>query len=215
MALLRRDSPAEHRRRMVAQQLRARGVQDPAVLAAMESVARELFVPRRQRSQAYADGPLPIGGGQTISQPYIVALMCAALELGEGERVLEVGAGSGYAAAVMSMIVGEVYALELHPRLAARAARVLAREHFDRVHLRAGDGSLGWPEHAPFDAISAAAASPTIPPALLEQLAVGGRLVLPLGGPHCDQELVKITREGPRYYRHEKLADVRFVPLVR
>jgi len=199
---------------MVAEQLRPRGVRDPAVLAAMESVPRERFVPRRSRRRAYDDGPLPIGDGQTISQPFIVAFMCAALELSGGERVLEVGAGSGYAAAVMSMIAGEVFALELRPRLAARAARVLAREHFDGVRVRAGDGSLGWPEHAPFDAISAAAASPTIPSALLDQLALGGRLVLPLGRPHCEQELMKVTRVGPRDYRHEKLLDVRFVPLV-
>jgi len=202
------------RRRMVDEQLVRRGVTDRSVLDAMATVPREAFVDADFRDQAYADGPLPIGAGQTISQPYIVAVMIEALALTGEERVLEVGAGSGYAAAVLGQIVAEVYTIERHRSLAEGAARRLEALGLDNVEVICADGTRGWPERAPYDAIVVAAGAPVVPAALKEQLTVGGRLVIPVGGERTVQELVRITRLSATEFRQEKLGDVRFVPLI-
>jgi protein-L-isoaspartate(D-aspartate) O-methyltransferase len=201
------------RRRMVQEQLVERGIADPLVLAAMARVPREQFVSPRQAAFAYDDGPLPIGEGQTISQPYIVACMAEALGLARTDRVLEIGTGSGYAAAVLAEIAAEVYTVERIPRLAEGARQRLARLGRASVHVLTGDGTLGWPEHAPYDAIVATAGGPAVPPALLEQLAIGGRLVIPVGGSYA-QRLVRVTRATAEDYRYEDLEAVAFVPLV-
>ncbi len=202
------------RRRMIEDQLQARGIDDRRVLDAVMAVPREQFVPDELVEFAYEDTPLPIAAGQTISQPYIVALMAAALNLSEGDRVLEVGTGSGYAAAVLSQLAGHVYTIERHAMLADAARAVLQRLDFPNVEVRHGDGTEGWPEHAPFEAIVVAAASPAdVPPPLLEQLAVGGRLVIPAGSENV-QKLWRITRTGDDHYEREDLGDVRFVPLI-
>ena len=183
------------RRRMVRDQLTARGVSDPAVLAAMGRVPREAFVPPGLEEFAYEDSPLPIAEGQTISQPYIVALMAEALELSPTDRVLDVGTGSGYAAAVLSRLCGEVFSIERHPALAEAARAVFERLGYD-IHVRVGDGTLGWPDEGPFDAILVAAAGPEVPPALLEQLAPGGRMVLPVGPIPREQALVRVLKRA-------------------
>jgi protein-L-isoaspartate(D-aspartate) O-methyltransferase len=205
---------AERRRQLVEHQLRNRGISDPAVLAAIESIPREAFLPPELAEFAYLDRALPIEKGQTISQPYIVALMTEALELKPSDRALEVGTGSGYAAAVLGKIAREVYTIERHAELAEQAARRLRDQGFDNVHVVHGDGTLGWPEHAPFDAIVVAAGGPELPRPLLDQLAIGGRLVIPVGEEKTLQSLVRVTRTGQDDYRHEELCDVRFVPLV-
>jgi len=202
------------RRLMVAEQIEARGVVDRGVLAAMRAVPRHRFVAPEVAHLAYADRALPADEDQTISQPYIVARMAEALGLGPGDRVLEVGCGTGYAAAVMSLIAAEVFSLEVRPRLAERAAARLADLGYGNVHVRCADGSLGWPEEAPFDAISVAASGPEIPEALVEQLAPGGRLVLPVGRVRGAQELVRVTRTEAGL-RQERLGAVMFVPLIR
>lgn len=199
---------------MVRHQLERRGISDDRVLRAMREVPREAFVEGELTEFAYQDAPLPIGEDQTISQPYMVALMAEALEPAPGERALDVGTGSGYAAAVLSRIFGEVYTIERHGALAE-----VACEHFDalgyeNIHLRHGDGTLGWPEQAPFDAIQVAAAGPDVPPPLLDQLAIGGRLVIPTGPTSRLQELKRIRRVGEDAYEEEDLGTVRFVPLV-
>jgi len=206
------DAYAGLRARMVEEQIRARGVVDPAVLAAMERVPRHLFVPEGERGSAYADHPLPIGHGQTISQPFIVAYMTAAARVAPGDRVLEVGTGSGYQAAVLAEIAREVYTIELIPALAARAERVLRELGYAGVQVRSGDGYAGWPEHAPFDAIVVTAAPDHVPPALVEQLAVGGRMVIPVGT--GEQEMRIITRSASGVTEQVTIP-VRFVPLVR
>jgi protein-L-isoaspartate(D-aspartate) O-methyltransferase len=205
---------SELRERMVARQVSARGVRDPLVLEAMQTVPREAFVPRRLRSRAYADAPLPIGAGQTISQPYIVAFMVEALQLKGGEKVLEIGAGSGYASAVLAEIAREVYAIERIAKLADRAAATLADDGYANVHVKHGDGTHGWPDAAPFDAILVSAGAPSVPPALKEQLKIGGRLVIPVGPTRFVQELIRITRRNETSFVSENLADVCFVPLV-
>ena len=205
---------ARERRRMVEAQLAGRGISDPRVLEAMGAVPREAFVSPELAAEAYADGPLPIGEGQTISQPYVVALMIEALELRGGERVLEIGAGSGYAAAVAAQIAGEVFTVERRRSLADAARRRLAELGCGNVQVLQGDGSRGWPERAPFDAVMVAAGAPAIPGVLQEQLAVGGRLVIPVGRGRTFQELLRLTRLSETEYRREKLGDVRFVPLV-
>ncbi len=204
---------AARRRAMVAQQLARRGLTDPRVLEAMRTVPREAFISERLAEFAYEDTPLPIEEGQTISQPYIVAAMAEALELRPEDRVLEIGAGSGYAAAVLSRLAREVYAIERHPALARLAAERCRRLGYDNVHVREGDGTLGWPEHAPYDAIVVAAGGPEAPPALLEQLAIGGRLVIPIGEDPRLQDLVRVRRRADGFERDE-LGAVRFVPLV-
>ncbi|MDX2169167.1 MAG: protein-L-isoaspartate(D-aspartate) O-methyltransferase, partial [Deltaproteobacteria bacterium] len=204
---------AAARHRMVEAHLAARGIRDAAVLAAMREVPREAFLSAELAEFAYEDAPLPIESGQTISQPFIVALMSAALELRQSDRVLEVGTGSGYAAAVLSRVAAEVYTIERHGELADLATQRLAALHYDNVHVRHGDGTLGWPEQAPFDAIVVAAGGPDVPPALLEQLAVGGRLVIPIGPTPRTQELVRVRRTAAGLQR-EELGGVRFVPLI-
>jgi protein-L-isoaspartate(D-aspartate) O-methyltransferase len=206
-------SAAAARNFMVDRHIRARGVRDPRVLDAMRAVPREAFVPPEFVDAAYDDRPLPIGAGQTISQPYIVAMMAEALELGPADRVLEVGTGSGYAAAVLARIVKQVYTIERLAELADPARERLAQQGYANVVVRCGDGTLGWREHAPFDAISVAAAGAEIPRALLAQLAVGGRLVMPVGAGRV-QELVGLTRLDETEYRRESLDAVQFVPLI-
>lgn len=190
-------------------------VRDPRVLAAMARVPRHAFVPARLQDLAYADRPLPIGEGQTISQPYIVASMVEALELGPDSRVLEVGAGSGYQAAVLAELTPHVVALEVVPALATRCQERLERLGYgDRVQVLQGDGSLGWPAGAPYDGIVVACAAPRVPPALEEQLAEGGHLVLPVGPRAFAQQLLRITREGPERWRREAMTAVVFVPMT-
>jgi len=207
------DERTTERRRMV-EQFVARGVRDEAVLAAMQSVPREAFITAELAEFAYEDAPLPIEAGQTISQPYIVAAMTAALELAAGDRVLEVGTGSGYAAAVLGRIADQVYTIERHAELAEAAARRLRELGYSNVHVRHGDGTLGWPEHAPYDAVVVAAGGPEVPKPLLEQLAVGGRLVIPIGPTPRAQTLVRVRRTGADAYAREDLGAVRFVPLI-
>lgn len=202
---------------MVERDLVARGIADLKVIAAMRRVPREEFVGRTQRVLAYDDAPLPIGRGQTISQPYIVALMLEALELGrEGQAAtaLDVGTGSGYAAAVLSLLATRVFTIERHAELARSARTTFERLGYANIDVRCGDGALGWPEHAPYPAILVSAAAPSIPPRLQEQLAVGGRLVLPIADPHAGQLLVRVVRKAEGRYEREPLTAVRFVPLV-
>ena len=199
---------------MVRRHIAARGIRDPAVLEAMRSVPREAFLPPELAEFAYEDSPLPIAHGQTISQPYIVALMTAALALGPNDRVLEIGTGSGYAAAILGRIAREVYTIERHAELADRAAARLRELGFDNVHVLHGDGTLGWDAHAPYDAIVVTAGGPDIPDALLGQLAVGGRLVIPIGEDRSLQTLVRVTRQADGSFQREDLGDVRFVPLI-
>jgi protein-L-isoaspartate(D-aspartate) O-methyltransferase len=208
------DSFVEKRGQMVEEQIAARGIVDRAVLNAMREVPRELFVPDSAVEFAYEDTPLPIEEGQTISQPYIVALMAATLNLTPRDRILEVGAGSGYAAAVLSRIAAEVYAIERHEALAEVAGRRMKALGFDNVHVLHGDGTLGWPEHAPYDAIVVAAGGPSVPHALRAQLAIGGRLVIPVGTTPRLQQLVRVTRTSQREYQREELGGVQFVPLI-
>ena len=209
-----RNEYRARRQACVARQIEARGVGDPLVLAAMRTVPREAFVPPHLAEQAYDDGPLPIGVGQTISQPYIVAFMIEALHLHGGERVLEIGAGSGYAAAVLSRIAGEVYAIERIGELAGRARENLARGGYGNVHVRHADGTEGWPEAAPFDAILVSAGAPDVPRSLVRQLAIGGRMVVPVGREPGSQALIVVTRTGEDATSREDIADVRFVPLI-
>jgi len=208
------DVLADKRREMVDRQIAGRGITDHAVLDAMRVVPREAFVPEAQAEFAYDDTPLPIEAAQTISQPYIVALMASALELSPDDRVLEVGAGSGYAAAVLSRIAGEVHAIERHAMLAELARRRLRELGYDNAEVRHGDGTMGWPAHAPYDGIAVAAGGPSVPETLRQQLAVGGRLVIPVGTTPRDQQLIRVTRTSERDYREESLGAVRFVPLI-
>jgi protein-L-isoaspartate(D-aspartate) O-methyltransferase len=199
---------------MVEKAIASRGVRSELVLNAMRDVPREAFLPEQLREFAYDDAPFPIEGGQTISQPYIVAFMTEALALEGGESVLEIGAGSGYAAAILSKIAGEVYTVERIGQLAEKAASTLADLGYRNVHVLHGDGTKGWPEHAPFDGIIVAAGVPSVPESLKEQLKIGGRLVIPVGRDPKVQELVRVTRISEDEYKHEDLADVRFVPLI-
>lgn len=205
---------AATREEFVENQLARRGITDPAVLAAFRAVPREAFLPPEMAEFAYNDTALPIEKGQTISQPYIVGLMTEALGLKPSDRVLEVGTGSGYAAAILGKVAREVYTIERHAELAEQAAERLTAQGFDNVHVMVGDGTLGWGEHAPYDAICVAAGGPAAPQALLAQLDIGGRLVIPVGEDKDLQKLVRIVRVGANEYRTEELCDVRFVPLI-
>ena len=214
------DDPAAARERMVREQL-ARPpsprtpVRDTSVLAALRAVPRHRFVPAPLRGLAYADRPLPIGEGQTISQPYIVARMTELLEVEPGEKVLEVGTGSGYQAAVLAEITDSVYSVEIVGELARSARRRLERLGYGRVRVRHGDGYRGWPEHAPFDAVIVTAAPEEIPPPLVEQLAPGGRMVLPRGPEGGPQVLTLVTKDAGGRVRTQALSGVRFVPMTR
>jgi protein-L-isoaspartate(D-aspartate) O-methyltransferase len=206
------DEPSQARSRMVEQQLVARDITDEAVLAAMRRVPRERFVPHEDQRYAYGDHPLPIGHGATISQPYIVALMTQLARIKPGDRVLDVGTGSGYQAAVLAEMGAEVYSIEVVTDLAEQAATLLDELGYDSVHVRAGDGYRGWPEAAPFSAIIVAAAAPTLPRPLTEQLAVGGRLVIPVG--QFVQDLQVLEKRPRGDLKVETVLPVRFVPMV-
>jgi protein-L-isoaspartate(D-aspartate) O-methyltransferase len=208
------DHLTAERERMVERQIAARGVNDARVLDAMRQVPREAFVASGFEEFAYEDSPLPIAAGQTISQPYMVALMIEAAEVKSGDRVLEIGTGSGYAAAVLSRIAAEVYTVERHGALAQTAKRRFARLDYRNIEVRHGDGTLGWPEATPFDAIIVTAGGPEIPESLRHQLKVGGRLVIPIGSLTDEQRLVKVVRDGEHAFHEEDLGPVRFVPLI-
>jgi protein-L-isoaspartate(D-aspartate) O-methyltransferase len=204
----------QQRQRMVEEQLVARNIVDRRLLSAFAKVPRERFVAPSLRQSAYDDCPLSIGFEQTISQPYIVALMAEALRIGASDRVLEIGTGSGYAAVIFAQLAAAVYSVERVEGLARAARAHLATLGVVTVQVRVGDGSLGWPEQAPFDAIAVAAAGPGLPTSLLEQLAIGGRLIMPVGPEGGNQQLVRVTREGKTRFGKEQLLDVRFVPLI-
>jgi protein-L-isoaspartate(D-aspartate) O-methyltransferase len=199
---------------MVTTQIVSRGVSDRLVLDAMAAVPRHWFVPPDVAAEAYTDGPLPIGQGQTISQPYIVALMTEALRLSPTDKVLEIGTGSGYQAAVLSEITPQVFTIEIVPELAASARAVFEERCYETIAAREGDGYRGWPEEAPFDAIIVTAAPDHVPPALVEQLAVGGRMCLPVGASSWSQQLLVLTRRADGTLDEERLAPVRFVPMT-
>ena len=202
------------RRRMVRRQIAGRGIADRRVLAAMEKVPREAFLPEALQEFAYEDTPLPIEEGQTMSQPYIVARMAEAADVGPVDRVLEIGAGSGYAAAVLGELAGRVFTIERHATLADLARARLRQLGYDNVEVRTGDGTVGWPERAPFDAIIATASGPRVPDAWRAQLAVEGRLVMPVGATPTHQRLIRLTRTGPETWHEEEIEEVCFVPLI-
>jgi protein-L-isoaspartate(D-aspartate) O-methyltransferase len=204
----------EDRERLVATQIEARGITDPLVLDAMRIVPRERFVPASLAKFAYDDGPLPIGHGQTISQPYIVAVMAQAAGLKPSARALEIGTGSGYGTAVLSRLAAEVYTVERVGTLADAARDRLAKLGYGNVHVLEGDGTLGWAAHAPYDAIVVTAGGPRVPKTLLDQLAVGGRLVMPVGPAARHQRLVRVTRTDVKEYQYEDLEEVAFVRLI-
>lgn len=210
-----RDPWAEARERMVREQIEQRGVRNPDVLRVMRQTPRHLFIPERLRSQAYEDHPVPIGYGQTISQPYIVALMTELLEPHKDAKVLEIGTGSGYQAAVLAPLVRHVYTIEIVRELAESAAELLRKLGYKNVTVRWGDGYQGWPEEAPFDRIIVTAAPPEVPKALIEQLKPGGKLVAPVGSSVFGQDLIVIekTREGK--LRRRSIIPVMFVPMVK
>jgi protein-L-isoaspartate(D-aspartate) O-methyltransferase len=208
------DDFAAQRERMVREQIAGRGIHDAAILDAMRTVPREWFVPDAHRRLAYEDSPLPIAKKQTISQPYVVAYMMSFLDLKPADRVLEVGTGSGYAAALLSRVAAEVYTIERHRALANYARERLVTGGYANVFVRQGDGTKGWPEKAPFDAIIVAAGGPYVPGALQAQLAVGGRLIMPVGSSRYDQNLVLLTRTADGHYDERRLSPVAFVPLV-
>lgn len=208
------DTFAEKRRHMVVSQLKGRDITDPKTLRAMSTVPRHLFVPAYLRQQAYIDGPLPIGHGQTISQPYIVAYMTAILQIKPQQRVLEIGTGSGYQAAVLAELTDQVYTMEIIPELAVGAARRLQQAGYDSVTVRQGDGYHGWPDAAPFDAIMVTAAAEFIPPPLLQQLKEGGRMIIPVGSPFYVQHLMLVNKEEGKI-TSRSLMPVRFVPFRR
>ena len=211
-AMTETDSSADEREKMVRLQIKARGVRDPEVLAAMQKIPRHLFVPEDCERSAYEDRPLPIGEGQTISQPYIVAVMTEQLELQPGDRVLEVGAGSGYQAALLAELAGSVISIERLEGLADRARENLARAGITGVRVVVGDGTEGYPPEAPYDAIIITAASPGVPQPLIDQLAEGGRLIAPIGPRDC-QDRIKLVKHEGRVER-TSLGGVCFVPLI-
>ncbi|RDE08431.1 protein-L-isoaspartate(D-aspartate) O-methyltransferase [Pelagibacterium lacus] len=202
------------RRRMVEAHIVGRGVRDERVLAALRTVPREAFVDKGYEAFAYEDGPLPIGNGQTISQPFIVARMAEAAGIAPGDRVLEIGTGSGYAAAILAELASTVFSIERHGELAAKAKRRLRRAGYGNVAIKVGDGTKGWAERAPFDAILVAAGGPSVPLSLKNQLAIGGRLVIPVGDRSGEQRLLRVTRSAPDAFAEEDLGGVTFVPLI-
>ncbi|NBD39133.1 MAG: protein-L-isoaspartate(D-aspartate) O-methyltransferase [Verrucomicrobia bacterium] len=206
---------ADERREMVREQIEERGVKEKTVLRAMRNAPRHLFVPDRFRKVAYADRPLPIGYGQTISQPYIVAAMTEELDLEAGDKVLEVGTGSGYQAAVLAEITDEVYSIEIIGKLAKRAREDLGDAGYEEVEVRHGDGFFGWEEHAPFDAIIVTAAPNSLPPPLLQQLKPGGRMVIPVGSSFGPQRLLLVRKDKDGATSTKSLMPVRFVPFTR
>jgi protein-L-isoaspartate(D-aspartate) O-methyltransferase len=206
------DQESRERLEMVRSQIEARGVKDARVLEVMRRIPRHLFVPADQKTKAYADHPLPIGGGQTISQPYIVAFMTEQLGLKGGEKVLEIGTGSGYQAAVLAALARRVYSIEIRKELADEARERLGRMGVTNVEVLTGDGYRGWPEQAPFDAIIVTAAPERVPPPLLEQLAPNGRMVIPVGGFYQELKVIDRTPDG---FRERSVLPVRFVPFVR
>ena len=199
---------------MIREHLIGRGIRNQAVIRAMREVPREAFIDESLAEQAYEDHPLPIAGGQTISQPYIVAYMTEALELHSSDRVLEIGTGSGYAAAILGRIVPTVHTVERLKGLAQSARQRLELLGYTNIVVHEGDGTLGWPEHAPYDAIVVTAGAPELPKPLLGQLAIGGRLVIPVGASHDLQVLVRVRRMAEGEYKREELCGVRFVPLI-
>ncbi|MGE5279870.1 MAG: protein-L-isoaspartate(D-aspartate) O-methyltransferase [Deltaproteobacteria bacterium] len=207
------DGRAAERRRMIDTQIAGRGITDPRVLDALRRVPRDAFVPAYLGREAYADKPLPIGHDQTISQPYIVALMTASARIAAEDKVLEIGTGSGYQAAVLALLARQVFSVEIIAPLAKSAAARLKKLGYTNVTIREGDGYAGWPEEAPFDAIIVTAAPPSVPQELIRQLKPGGRLVVPVGT--LFQELLLITKEEDGAVREEQLIPVRFVPMVR
>ncbi len=208
------DPYLQSRRDMVRFQIRDRGISDPGVLRAMETVPRHEFVPESEKKHAYEDRPLPVGYGQTISQPYIVALMTELLKVGKESKVLEIGTGSGYQAAVLAEIVREVYTVEIVPQLFERAGQVLSGMKYGNVRTLNADGYFGWAGHGPYDAVIVTCAVDFIPPPLIEQLAMGGRMCIPVGPPFKVQHLVLVKKEKTGI-ETEVIASVRFVPLVR
>ncbi|MFO8235885.1 MAG: protein-L-isoaspartate(D-aspartate) O-methyltransferase [Bacteroidales bacterium] len=202
----------KEKQQMVREQIADRGIKDPKVIAAMKDVDRHVYVPENYRDMAYADRPLPIGNGQTISQPYMVALMTELLELEEGDKVLEIGTGSGYQAAVISHITSEVYTIEIIKELAEEAQKNLQKQGYNNIKFKIGDGYKGWEEHAPFDAIIVTCAPSDIPEPLEEQLAEGGRMVIPIGGQFV-QEMVLFEKQDSELKKQE-ISTVRFVPML-
>lgn len=199
---------------MIESQILSRGITDEAVIRAMRRVKRHLFVPRHQQPFAYTDSPLSIGCGQTISQPFIVAYMTEMLRLNSSDRVLEIGCGSGYQAAVLSEIVKEVFSVEIIPELGERAVRRFEKLGYSSIHVMLGDGYYGWEDEAPFDAVIVTAAAEKVPPALIDQLSEGGRMIIPLGEENCIQRLVLIRKEQGKIVKDALIA-VRFVPFTR
>lgn len=202
------------RRKMVEQQLKNRGIANPCVLEAMNSIPRHFFVDEAQAAQSYTDSPLPIGYGQTISQPYIVALMLEALDIKPNDRVLEIGSGSGYQTAILATLAEAVFAVERIEPLYVKSRDNLSRLSFDNIELKLDDGTLGWPEMAPFDAIVVAAGGPRVPQPLVDQLAPGGRLIVPVGGSEHSQKLILVLKDESGQTRRETLGACRFVALV-
>jgi len=207
-----RDYFTRQREEMVRYQIEARGINDPRVLAAMRKVPRHLYVPPEERKRAYMDSPLPIGYGQTISQPYIVALMTELLELKGEERVLEIGTGSGYQAAILAELAGEVYTIEIIEALAKRAESALKAQGYENINVKSGDGFLGWPEVAPFDRIVVTCAPEEVPQPLKEQLAEGGRIVIPVG-PQFPCQMLKVLEKREGRIKEKSVIPVRFVPM--
>jgi protein-L-isoaspartate(D-aspartate) O-methyltransferase len=203
---------SELRQRMVRNQIESRGIKSPAVLTAMRKVERHRFVPKELMPLAYDDSPLPIGDGQTISQPYIVAFMTEALDLTPTDKVLEIGTGSGYQAAVLGELCAEVYTIEIFESLANRSGELLRKLGYSNVHVRHGDGYLGWPEQSPFDAIIVTCSPTAIPKPLQDQLKEGGRMIIPVGE-RPGQELVLVTKKGGKI-RQERVLSVLFVPMI-